>query len=125
MIRLPRLFVASLLVLPLSLVPSCAAPQKLESVMVLPSDTTLQGFGLQVHYKAYGSFVHPPETLDISNTVTWSSSSPQIISIDNTGIATYVQGCATNLLITATYTHKGSVMVGTATLTGMDPTCSH
>jgi len=122
--RLPRLLVASLLVLPVLLVPSCAAPQRLESVMVLPSNTTLQGFGLQVHYKAYGSFVHPPETLDISNAVTWSSSSPQIISIDNTGIATYVQGCATNLLITATYTHNGSVMVGTAALTAKDPACS-
>ena len=92
--------------------------------MVLPADTTLQSLGLQVHYKAYGVFVHPPETLDITNSAVWASSSPQIISIDNTGIATYIEGCGTNVLITATYTHNGSVMVGTATLTGMAPGCT-
>jgi hypothetical protein len=104
------------------LMAGCAAPQKLESVTVLPADTTLESTGTQVHYKAYGVFVHPPQTLDITNSVAWASSSPQIISVDSTGVADYVTGCGTDILITATYTHNGSVMVGTATVTGKDPT---
>ena len=124
MISLRRLLVIALVILSAILIPGCAAPQKLESVTVLPADTTLGATGLQVHYKAYGVFVHPPATLDITNSVAWASSSPQIISIDNTGVADYVMGCGTNILITATYTHNGSVMVGTATVNGQALSCS-
>jgi hypothetical protein len=48
--------------------PSCGHDQKLESIQVQPSSYTfLQNIqGSMATYKAYGTYIHPPATKDIS-----------------------------------------------------------
>lgn len=82
------------LVFPLS---SCTVDPALTSISVTPATVTASfSAGLAVHYTAIGTYTrpgHPAVTKDITNQVTWSSSFPQMVTIDSSGVAT-VQGIA-------------------------------
>jgi hypothetical protein len=116
---------------------SCGHDQQLVSVAVTPQNSTITGAGLELQYKALGSYVHPPEIKDITTKVIWQSQASQIIAFLNPsqpGLATSGAGCGTNLAITATvYSNPsnpsaGSVVVGTALVNvqqppGTNPNC--
>ncbi len=58
----------------LILLPSCGHDRKLVSIEVAPSQFT---FGAPIpgqsgQFRAYGTFIHPPVTRDITNQVTWT-----------------------------------------------------
>ena len=110
--------------------PSCGHDQKLVSVTVSPSAATIAGPGIEVDFKAVGTYIHPPESRDITTSVVWTSAAPQVVSIiSNTGVATSGAFCGTNITITATafsnpQSQSGSVVVGTAGVTvTQPPTC--
>jgi len=74
----------------------CLSSPSLTSIVISPSTVTVslvppgvpQGFS---QYSAIGYYTHPghaPETQDITSQVIWSSSEPQVATINNTGIAT-------------------------------------
>jgi hypothetical protein len=100
--------------------PSCGHDQKLVSIAVTPAGLSITGDGLIVDFKALGTYIHPPESRNITNSVVWASSLPQAISVDpNTGVAVSGNACGTNISITATVysnpqSKTGSVVVGTA-----------
>jgi hypothetical protein len=102
--------------------PSCGHDQKLISITVNPSGATITGPDIVVNFQALGSYIHPPETKDITNSVVWTSAAPQVVSIvSNTGVATSGFVCGTNITITATaYSNpqnkSGSAVVGTGTV---------
>jgi hypothetical protein len=104
---------------------SCGHDQALNFISIEPDNATITGAGLQLHYKALGHYSHPPNTKDITNLVTWASSAPQIISVDQNGIATSGQGCGTNLEINATSNTRtpkaDSVVVGRVTVNVKQP----
>jgi hypothetical protein len=112
------------------LLPGCGHGHNLVGVTVLPAVTSITGPGVQVHYKAIGSYIHPPEDVDITNSVVWTSSSPQVVSIDSTGVATSEPGfCGSGIVITASAysdpqnpTH-GTVVAGTATMSVTQTGC--
>ena len=113
---------------------SCGLDERLESISVTPNNVTITGAGLELHYTALGHYSHPSNTKDITAFVTWASSAPQIISVEQTGVATSGLGCDSNLAITATSNastpHKSdSVIVGSAIVnvkqpTGTNPNCT-
>lgn len=112
--------------------PGCGHDQKLISISIEPNNATINGAGLELHYKALGTYAHPPNTKDITNQVLWESSAPQIISVDQKGVATSGLGCGTNLEITATSSPNtpkaDSVIVGRVTVNvtqppGTNPNC--
>jgi hypothetical protein len=100
--------------------PSCGHDQVLTAVTINPSGASITGTGVIVNFQAIGTYIHPPESKDITTSVVWTSAAPQIVSIvSNTGVATSGAGCGSNITITAThYTNtqaqSGSVVVGTA-----------
>ncbi|HKB99054.1 MAG TPA: hypothetical protein VKD23_09730 [Terriglobales bacterium] len=100
--------------------PGCGHDQKLESIAINPSGASITGAGVVVNFQAIGTFIHPPESKDITTSVVWMSAAPQVVSIvSNTGVATSETGCGTNITITATaysnpQSKSGSVVVGTA-----------
>ena len=100
--------------------PSCGHDQKLESIAINPSGASITGAGVVVNFQAIGTFIHPPESKDITTSVVWMSAAPQVVSIvSNTGVATSGTGCGTNITITATaysnpQSKSGSVVVGTS-----------
>ena len=109
----------------------CSEGQKLVGISVSPQNTSISGGPLNVDFTAIGTYAHPPENRDLTHSVVWTSSSPQIIAIDPaTGIATSSSiNCGTNILITATlYSNpgnpsSGTVATGTATASLKNPGC--
>jgi len=102
-------------------VSSCGFKRKLVSITVTPDAVTLGGPGLQVQYKAIGHYVHPPDARDITNTATWESAAPQVITIDSTGLATSGDVCGQNVTITASahsdpHDDSSGIVIGSATV---------
>jgi|GEM_PF-1953325 len=122
---LAALFAAAIALLNLS---SCARNQHLVGITVTPTGSTItQSFGEVVgtQFTALGSYIHPPETKDITNSAVWTTDSPSIITVDpnHPGLVnTTGQGCGTNLGVTASVysdpgdPSAGSVVVGSATI---------
>ena len=120
------LFIAASVLLSSS---SCARSQQLESITLTPADSTitLSGVGQVVgtQFTALGSYIHPPETRDITSQAVWATNSPSIITLDPNQpglVNTTGTGCGTNLGVSASVysdssNHSaGSVVVGTATI---------
>ena len=98
---------------------ACGNPTILQSISVSPSEVTFQGIGTGVtaQLTAYGTFIHPSETRDITNEVTWTSAIPAVVTVDSrTGLVTNNGvGCGTTV-ITATADRK---MVGVGSSSGI------
>jgi hypothetical protein len=67
---------------------SCAYNQHLVSINIPFSGGT---FGandpsLFFDFKAFGTYIHPPQTKDITDIVTWQSDNPQVVQVSNTGV---------------------------------------
>ena len=109
--------------------PSCAHSQQLVGITVTPqgSTITLSGPGQVVgtQFTAIGTYIHPPENKDVTNTAIWATDSPTIIALDPNQpglVNTTGEGCGTDLGVTATLYGKpgdpssGNVVVGSATI---------
>jgi Bacterial Ig-like domain (group 2) len=113
--------------------PSCGLPQQLDGVSIQPASFTFLDPDprLSVNFKAYGSFVHPVATKDVTSQVVWTTDANGVVTIDQTGLVTPTgNGCGVvNVLATVTnspHTPKGQVYIGHATVTVADtsvPSC--
>jgi len=115
---------------------SCARDQQLSSLTIQPATGGIRGTnipvnldaGLNVQLRAIGSYVHPPESKDLTNQVTWSSNTTDMVTVDSAGVLTATgTGCG-NALVSATLnTSKSNIATAymTATVvcfTGTGPT---
>jgi hypothetical protein len=108
------------------LLPSCGFKRKLVSITMIPSTATLTGPGVNIQFQAIGNYEHPPDHRDITNSVNWASAAPQIVTIDQAGLATSTTGCGTGITITATahsdpHDSESGVVIGTATVAVAQP----
>ena len=84
---------------------SCARDQELVSIAVQP---TTENFGASdpslgpVQLHAYGHYIHPPVTKDITNQVTWTSNTPAVAVVTSTGALSPGGVDCGNSLVTAT-----------------------
>lgn len=76
---------------------NCGFNQHLLSIQVLPSSVTFGGVGAAVQFKALGTYDHPPETKDITATVTWSIDSQNLVTFSSStpGLVTAINDCGT------------------------------
>src|SRR5258708_29567172 len=89
---------------------SCARDQQLVSITVQPTSETFgdsgtpvsADAGLNVNLAAFGHYIHPQVTKDITNQVTWTSNTPNMVSVDSTGVLTATGGACGNALVFAT-----------------------
>ena len=103
---------------------SCARSQQLIGLTVAPTGSTITigpGEVVGTQFTAYGTYIHPPETRDLTKTAVWATNTPTIIAMDpNTPglVNTTGLGCGTNLGVTATVktNSSGNIVVGTATM---------
>jgi len=108
---------------------SCGFNQHLVSITVSPSGSsiTLTGIGqdLPTQFTALGTYIHPPQTRDITTTALWSTDTPTIIYMDpNTPGLLHTTGtaCGSNLGVTAkvysdpSNPSAGTIVLGTATV---------
>jgi len=89
---------------------SCARDQQLLSVAVQPGTETFgdsntpvsADAGLSVNLRALGTYNHPPVTKDITSLVTWTSNTPQMVTVDSAGVLTATGLACGNALVFAT-----------------------
>jgi hypothetical protein len=99
-------------------VSSCGDPQELVSIQIQPGTETIgnsnipviQDAGIQVQLAALGTYVHPPVTKDITNQVTWASNTPQLVTVNSSGLMTATGFLCGGGLVSAAVTtnHDGS-----------------
>ena len=67
---------------------SCAHNQHLVSINIQPGNGTFAAVAPSAFflYKAYGTYIHPPKTVDITNQVTWQTDNPQVAQVTSAGI---------------------------------------
>ena len=105
---------------------SCARDQQLVSITLSPAGGfVFEGFGATGQFTALGTYIHPPETKDITNKVVWSVDIANFATITQQGLITYnrTDGCGSGL-VNATFNSNpsnpssGSVMIGSAPVKG-------
>ncbi len=112
---------------------SCARDQKLVSIALQPpAGFVFEGYGAQGQFTALGTYIHPPETKDITNQLVWTLNIANFGTLTQTGQITYTRSdsCGSGQ-VTATFysdpsNHSaGYVVLGTAPVKGaLDGTAS-
>ena len=75
---------------------SCAYNQHLESIRVQPSvggTFFIADPSLFFDFKAFGTYIHPPQTKDITALVDWQTDNPQVVQVTSTGVVSPSLGC--------------------------------
>ena len=105
-------------------VSSCGRDQQLQSISVTPNSVIFLSPGTTITFqlKAYGSYIHPPETKDITSQVTWSAQSSDLVQLTSAGVlSTSGLGYCGVTSVTATLSNPGgpsnNVIVGSGTAT--------
>ena len=65
------------------------------SIAVLPGSLTVSNKGMTGQFLAFGTYGTAPTVRDLTNQVTWITSSPEVASINSSGVAGEVGGLAT------------------------------
>ncbi|MBS1849389.1 MAG: Ig-like domain-containing protein [Acidobacteria bacterium] len=95
---------------------SCGHEQQLVSLKIEPDaqtfgDATIPvsaNAGATAQLRALGTYIHPPVTKDITNQVTWASSTPDMVTVDAHGLITATGLACGTTLISATVTTNSS-----------------
>jgi hypothetical protein len=120
---------------------NCARDQELVGIQIQPGSETfgaanipiIDNKGAQVQLRALGSYIHPPVTKDITNQATWASNTPQMFTVDSTGMLTATGEACGSTLVSATVTtnssaggisSSGSLVTGYMTASVVCPTGS-
>jgi hypothetical protein len=96
---------------------SCGFNQHLISIQVVPPGATFNSVGSSIVFKAMGTYEHPPAVKDITNVVTWSVDSQNLVSITDTSLVTALSICGSGNLY-AKYYDSPNEVTGSAFLTG-------
>lgn len=110
-------------------VASCGRDQQLVSIEIQPTTETFgasnipvsANAGAQVQLRALGTYIHPPVTKDITNQVTWTSNTPQMVTVNSTGLITATGNACGGTIISATIktnTSAGGISSSGALVTG-------
>ena len=109
--------------------PACGHKQQLISITVTPAEENFGSTktpvdldaGLSVQLRALGSYIHPPVSKDITNQVTWTSNTPQMVTVDANGLIMATGQACGNTIISATVTtnrSEGDISSSGALVTG-------
>jgi hypothetical protein len=105
---------------------SCARDQELISMAIQPGTETFgaanipvsANAGSMVQLRALGSFIHPPVSKDVTAQATWASNTPDIATVDSSGMLTATGLACGNALVSATIkTGQSSGAIVTANMT--------
>ncbi len=106
----------------------CARDQKLTSISIQPTGGfVFEGLNATGQFTAYGTYIHPPQTKDLTSQVTWTINVQNLATITSGGLITYTRTdlCGSGA-VTATYNFDGSVYTASAPVKGAldgTPTC--
>jgi hypothetical protein len=91
---------------------SCARSQRLVSISVQPAAVTFSAVDstLTANLTAYGSYLHPPATKDITTQVTWTTDVPRVVQITSAGVVSPNTNCGT-AAVTARFNESGNLIL--------------
>ena len=124
--RLARCFSAVVLLSMVVALLSCARDQELVSIAIQPSSETFgatnipvgANAGATVQLRALGTYIHPPVTKDVTAQSTWTSNTPDIATVNTSGLVTATGiGCGNTLISATINSGKSSGAIVTATMT--------
>jgi hypothetical protein len=103
-------------------VSSCGYNQHLTSISIVPSSFTYGGAAppmsvqTPIPLTAYGTYIHPPETKDITDQVIWASDVTPVANVSSTGMLTAGSSCGGSNISASVFTDggnkNGNVVVG-------------
>lgn len=100
----------------------CGHDQQLVSIAVSPSATSVGPLGavIPVQLTAYGTYIHPPKTANITNQVKWTTSVADVATVNSSGLVlpTGIACGTTNITATG---GTSVIVTGMATFTVTDP----
>ena len=107
----------------------CGHPTTMTSMTINPTTAGVVGTGGggQIQFKAYGNFINPTGTREITTQVTWQSLVPEVATVDQKGLATSGTVCGVAGLVATAHTPligpgaSNSVVTGTASFIVADP----
>jgi hypothetical protein len=116
---LRRSLSAMLLLAGVTAVFGCGNPTGLDSIQVSPASQVLT-VGQTAQFTATGTFgnANHPSTQNITGTVTWSSSTPSVATVNSSGVATAVSTGTTTITASATAFNGPVSSSGVLTVTG-------
>jgi len=99
--------------------PSCARSTKLVSISIQPPGGTFGAVDntLYFQFKALGSYIHPPKTVDITNQVNWQSDNPEVIQITGAGVASPNTNCGVAQVFAEMHQDGNDVVSNSASIT--------
>ncbi|MGC1371863.1 MAG: hypothetical protein WA824_06975 [Candidatus Sulfotelmatobacter sp.] len=91
----------------------------------MPNPVVFEGVGATVQFTALGTYIHPPETKDITDQVQWRIDIGYLATINSAGVATATGVCGAGNVVATVYSNptdpsNGSAIVGTAGISGID-----
>jgi hypothetical protein len=98
---------------------SCGTSPGLTSIVVTPGVMNFGGSGLTTQLTATGYYTHPghpAESRDITDQVSWSSSTPACVSVNSTGLITSGQDVCSNIPVTASMEGFNGLISGSMTV---------
>jgi len=107
----------------------CGHPTQMVSMTINPTSAGVVGTagGGQIQFIAYGKFINPSETREVTKQVTWQSLIPEVVTVDPNGLATSGRACGVaGLVATAHQALIGpvaadAVITATASFTVANP----
>jgi hypothetical protein len=103
----PLLAAFTLIVFCLAFIPGCARDQELTSIQIKPSGATFGAIdpSLKIQFSASGTYVHPPQTKDITSSVTWHSDTSQVVQVTPDGEVSPSTNCGTGNVFATMHDH--------------------
>ncbi len=98
---------------------SCARSTKLTGITIQPPSGTFGAVdpSLYFQFKAFGTYIHPPKTVDITNQVTWQSDNPQVIQITSAGVASPNLNCGVAQVFAEMHNGDNDIVSNSASIT--------
>jgi hypothetical protein len=98
---------------------SCARSTQLTGITIQPPSGTFGAVDPTIYFqfKAFGTYIHPPKTVDITNQVTWQSDNPQVIQITSAGVASPNLNCGVAQVFAQMHSGNNDIVSNSASLT--------
>src|SRR5579864_2673169 len=112
------LFVSAAGVLLLGL-SSCAHNQHLVGITIQPGNGTFGAVDPSAFflYKAYGTYIHPPKTVDITSQVTWQTDNPQVAQFTSPGTVSPNTSCGVAQIFASMHDSPNDVVSNSVSIT--------
>lgn len=98
---------------------NCARSTQLVSIQIQPPGGTFGavGPGIYFQFKALGTYIHPPKTVDITDQVDWQTDNPQVVQVTSAGVVSPSVVCGAAQVFAELHSGDNDIVSNSATIT--------